>query len=475
MVGAVLRIAAAWTGYGIFASDDYSHVIEIAWDWLSQPELPFNSRIRSELAARWAWLVFLGAQAVGIDGPVDLIRTLYTVLGLYSLVAIPGAYSLALHRFGPATAKTAAWLMAAEAVIPRLSTRALLSMMSIPPLVWGLVFLDRARDPAPTANRNAFVGALLVGAASLFRFQLGIIFLIACGFVLAAHWRGRPLKVLTSLVAGGLIAGFAQLGLDYHAFGSWTPAPWLYVQYNMQESSSFGVGPWYSYFGMFILLTLPPATFALAPGLWAAAKRAPLLSVSIAVFFVSHSLIPHKEERFLFPLLPLFFVLMAHGLVVAWNRGRWRRGLVRTFWALNAVLLVGATVSDANRNVTTPMLEAGRSGSFTTFYAIGYMLVPRFYLSDGPTRAVSILRVDSFFEHLDKTPPTGKVRILFDRTPSEENLSDLYARARCDPPSMAYGDPVDRLLVWVNPIGNKRRRGPKTVIDCTFANKRPAS
>ena len=36
LVGLVLRVVAAWTGYGIFASDDYTHVIEMAWRWLEE-------------------------------------------------------------------------------------------------------------------------------------------------------------------------------------------------------------------------------------------------------------------------------------------------------------------------------------------------------------------------------------------------------------------------------------------------------
>ncbi len=463
--GAAVRLVAAWSGWGIFASDDYTHVIEMAWRWLEDASLPFNSRIRSELAARIAWVVFRGARSVGIDGPEGLLKMLYTVLGAYSLIAIPGVYALTRTRFDESSARTAAWLMAIEAAIPRLSTRALISMLSIPPLVWGLFFAERARvDPGRT-KMWAVLAGVLISASALFRFQLGIVFVLV-GALLA--YDKRSVSVGAAFFAGGLLGLAAQLGLDRHAFGSWTPAPLLYVQYNLEESTSFGVGPWYSYFGMFLLLTLPPATFAVAPGLWRAAKEQWLLSIPFAIFLVVHSAIPHKEERFLFPLIPIFFVALSVGLVDAWRRGGWRRGLVRWFWGANAVLLAAASISDAHRNVTTVMLEAGREG-FDAFYGVGDMLVPVFYLSDGDTAGYHVKDTKVLRTRLDASPPGERIRVLFDHTPKEWELRALGDRGSCEPPFLSHGDLVDQLLVWVNPIGNRHRRGPKTVVDCVLS------
>lgn len=462
-VGAIVRIIAAWSGYGVFASDDYVHVIEMAWHWLEDPGLPFNSRIRSELMARLVWLIFHGVTAMGLEERTVALRAIYTILGMYSLVAIPAGYRLAQSNFGDKAAHTAAWLLAVEAVLPRLSTRALISMASIPPLLWGLVVFDRAARAQPELRRHDFmVAGSLISLSALFRFQIGLIFMVLIVWLLS-----RPQQRIASLwlCLGGLCGVLAQLALDYHAFGSLTPAPYLYVRYNLAESSRYGVAPWFSYAGMYLLLTLPPATLAIAPGLWRAAKKATFLSSPLVVFAVAHSLIGHKEERFLFPTIPVFLVLMAPALVEAAQAGGWRRGLARTFWVLNTVLLVAATLSDAHRNVIAPMVEAGRDPAITRFYAVGPMLMPSYYLGE-TTEGHRVNTFDTLQSHLENHPPNGTTRILFKNPPSETELQKLRGHVHCEEPRWSHGDLVDQLLVWVNPIGNKRRRGPKMLIDC---------
>lgn len=469
LVGLVLRIAAAWTGYGIFASDDYTHVIEMAWRWLEEPELQYNSRIRSELLARLVWVVFAAARFLGVRDPTLALQLLYTVFGLYSLLAIPPTYRLARARFGDDAASIAAWLMAVEAALPRLSTRALISMASIPPLLWGLVWVERGtRSDVGSRWRALAVGGALISVAALFRFQIGLLFLTIVVWMIFTLRRAERVSAISAFCAGGLLGAIAQLGLDLHAFGSATPAPWLYLKYNMEESSRFGVAPWFSYAGMFILLTLPPATIALGAGIWRAARRYPLLSTPFAVFFVFHSAIGHKEERFLFPLIPIFLILMAPALLESYRAGGWRRGLVRYFWIINAVLLVGASISDAHRNVIAPMIDASRDPNVTEFYAVGHMLFPRYYLGES-TEGSRLNDVPALIDRWSERTPNGTVRILFNRPPSDEELARIRSRAAsCATERWSHSDAVDQLLVWVNPIGNKRRRGPKLVIDCHF-------
>jgi hypothetical protein len=46
LVGLALRAAAALSGHGWFAADDYFYVIEPAWRWLGDPSIPYPSPIR---------------------------------------------------------------------------------------------------------------------------------------------------------------------------------------------------------------------------------------------------------------------------------------------------------------------------------------------------------------------------------------------------------------------------------------------
>ncbi|MBC7795078.1 MAG: hypothetical protein H7Z43_15345, partial [Clostridia bacterium] len=80
LFGALARVIAAFSGFGYFASDDYTHVLAIAYKWLSGPA-PYNSDIRSPLLARGVWCVFEAASALGVDDPAWLVRWAYVALG----------------------------------------------------------------------------------------------------------------------------------------------------------------------------------------------------------------------------------------------------------------------------------------------------------------------------------------------------------------------------------------------------------
>ncbi len=103
---------------------------------------------------------------------------------------------------------------------------------------------------------------------------------------------------------------------------------------------------------MLFLLTLPPLTWWLAKPLWRAYRKAPLIGIPLGVFVIVHSIIPHKEERFLFSVLPLAFALLGAALAQV------KRPVAIAFWTLNAVGLVVATLSDGQRSIIDPLVTA---------------------------------------------------------------------------------------------------------------------
>ncbi|HSI06581.1 MAG TPA: hypothetical protein VLC93_18985, partial [Myxococcota bacterium] len=140
VTGAFLRVVAALAGYGYFASDDYTHVLGMAATWLDDPAAPFNSDIRSPLLARIVWACFVAARWLFGADPIAHVQVAYLVLGAFNAAAIPAVYRLTERRFGPHAALSAAWLMSAEALLPRIATRALISVVAMAPLAWGTVF-----------------------------------------------------------------------------------------------------------------------------------------------------------------------------------------------------------------------------------------------------------------------------------------------------------------------------------------------
>ena len=70
------------------------------------------------------------------------------------------------------------------------------------------------------------------------------------------------------------------------------------------------VQPWYWY-ALVLLVLLGPAVLLLFHG----ARRSPFLAIFCAIVVVSHSVIPHKEIRFIYPILAPAITLASMGIV----------------------------------------------------------------------------------------------------------------------------------------------------------------
>jgi hypothetical protein len=240
--------------------------------------------------------------------------------------------------------------------------------------------------------------------------------------------------------------------IDLHSHGRFLATLTDYVAFNAEHASRFGQAPWFTYLVFLVLLTLPPLTFWLAKPLWRAARADSLVSSTLLAFVVIHSLIPHKEERFVFSVLPLAFVLLGAALTEA------RLMVRRVFWGLNGVGLAIATLSDGQHNIIDPLLTAGTAQRIVI---VGGYEVPALYAGDRPLERFDdgAKLVESFVA----SPPAVPVRVIVSANRPQPALPT--PGLSCAPPRAFTGDLVDRVLVWLNPQGNGRRWA-KNAIDC---------
>ncbi|MEE8409364.1 MAG: hypothetical protein V3T05_07150, partial [Myxococcota bacterium] len=322
IAGGLLRLVNVAFGFGWFALDDYVYVVEPAWRWLADPTLPYPSALRSELLARAVSMCMAMARALGAEDPATVLRVVYSLLGLWSVAAIPAVYHLTRRRLGDDAARYAAWLMAAYALMPLISTRALIEVVAVVPLCWGLVLVDAGDEG--TARRRLLMtagGAICLGVAAMVRFQVGLLWLAALGWLV---WRAtvrRPDERATErwasvggLLAGGLVALFVAGTADVAGGRPFMGTVWAYVRFNVGNPERFGTSAWYTYVLQIVAYTAPPATLWLARPLWRTFRAHLLVGTGLTSFILVHSVIGHKEDRFLFSVLPLVFVLLGGAL-----------------------------------------------------------------------------------------------------------------------------------------------------------------
>ncbi|XP_063243404.1 GPI mannosyltransferase 3 [Bacillus rossius redtenbacheri] len=145
----------------------------------------------------------------------------------------------------------------------------------------------------------------------------------------------------------GMVLATVSFLLDSYLYDRWVSTLWNFVRYNVASgvSSWYGTSPAYWYLAVGLPAVLFVQAVPLLCGVYSTVRRpqahrteAVLLAVvawSLAVF----SLLPHKEFRFLLPLLPML-TFVSSSFLSRWSRhaARWQ------LWAVTVALLVGFVV-----------------------------------------------------------------------------------------------------------------------------------
>jgi len=160
----------------------------------------------------------------------------------------------------------------------------------------------------------AFLVGLGFGASFIFRFQMAFMtFFTLLWFFLYSRIRVSNL-VLISLGVFAFI-GF-NVVVDYWGYGEWTFSAWNYLYQNIFKgvAAGFGVSPWYYYLNKTLMKGIPPLSlFLLAPAIWLWFKRPGHILTWITLpYFAVHSMIGHKELRFIFAMGLFSPVILAY-------------------------------------------------------------------------------------------------------------------------------------------------------------------
>ena len=150
-----------------------------------------------------------------------------------------------------------------------------------------------------TRERGVGLGAFLTGLALVLRPQCAVL-LPGAVWVQFRYGRVKP-----GLLAWGLglgLAIFLSGALDRLTWGGWFHSTWQNVYFNIFRGVNkvFGTQPWYFYLPTLVIASCWIFVLAAAvPG------RYRWLWLLVGIVLISHSLIPHKEYRFIFVVIPL--------------------------------------------------------------------------------------------------------------------------------------------------------------------------
>lgn len=477
VLGAIVRLIAAIVGLGFHARDDYFHVLDISLAWIDDPSFVWETSskagagIRSHLLPRIVQGILLACENIGITSPEGQLRVIYSALGAFSLLTIPAAHRFMRNATGETTAIIATGLVALHPVMPYAGTRLLIEALAMPPLLWGLVYLQRK------TLRGALYAGVFVGLACWMRYQVGVAAIALAGVVL---WESRhdrnALKRFALYALGGAIAVGLQGVYDLATTGRFLGPVLNNIAVNAEPKADLTRSSVFSYLGLWLGMTLPPFTFLLVPGIYLAARRLPLVSIPWLAFLLSHSLIPHKEERFMLPVVPLFLLLMAEALpqIDLWFKDSWwplwRRRIIGSFLALNGVALVLAITTQTQSNTREAMTHLRNDGEANALVSLGPELQTFFLgrpeLPRKRTGKPDLVWLGRQLAGMQKRHDLIPNRYLcFEPDCGALQLMMAALELRCAPPLRFPGHWLDRLVFKANPKHN-RRRAPVWLLRC---------
>ena len=297
---------------------------------------------------------------------------------------------------------------------------------------------------ATPSRRDLLGGGALLALAVLFRFQYAP---AAATLAIGACWQGRS-RILP-IMAGG-IAMMAVSAVVDAAHGT-IPFSWLVanVRQNLLQdrASYFGVMPANAYINCFWLMwsiALVPLLLAVFAG-W---RHAPVLLWAALVNLVFHSLIGHKEYRFIFLSVALLVIVAALGSA-DWMLALRTRSSSRRF---AAPLIVGGWIGvSAVLAASGPMpvfwgrgigatklasvLKADPQMCGLALYDLPYVAMPGRERLTGKTPLFGLYSADPLTGgHLAAVASTASAafnRILADRS-AEKQLPASFARRGCE-------------------------------------------
>jgi phosphatidylinositol glycan class B len=390
ILGALLCVIAAWYTTGYHHPDEHFQIWEFAhykMGRISSSSLPweFPAQMRPGLQPFLAYSVIRTFEVLGFKDPFLQVFFTRLACGLAALWVywswtrwlskdFINPHSIRWMRIG----LLFFWLM------PYLNVRFSSENTSAICFFGGLLVLLKALE-GPNGRKpiGLLTAGLLLGLSFFFRYQIAF-----AGIGLGAWliWLKRPnLSAWFWLITGALISLFIGLAADVWLYDDWVFAPYNYFFSNIVEgkAATFGVSPFWWYFTELPVALVPPLSVVLLllAGYGIYKRPSHVFSWILIPFVLVHSMVAHKEVRFLFPMAITFFFFAAAGWEAFAAHKKvsavWLRGF-QALLIINALLLVS--------RIFIPAKELAAYAKFLWYWAEKHPESTVYFVKPAPVR-----------------------------------------------------------------------------------------
>lgn len=313
----VVYLVTAIYSKGYFHYDEHYQIIEFADLKLginnpSDLAWEYKAQIRPAIQPAICVVVFKMLHMAGITDAYTLALSLRLLTLLLALTAISLFVHSSLHLVQSKAQKLYILLSYLLWFLPFINVRFSSETWS------GLFFLFAvAILQLNLSKQKRFVAlaGLLLGLSFLCRLQSAVLIVsLLCWYIIIYKESKQHIFILIGFATVALLFGFAIDGWFYEKL---VFTQWNYFNINILKgaASAFGTSPWNYYFGTILKAPAIPIGSLFLVCLCVLIYKKPDLLVLwvILPFLIVHSIIPHKEDRFLFPIINFIPLLVISG------------------------------------------------------------------------------------------------------------------------------------------------------------------
>lgn len=348
VLAAVVYITTAFNSHGFFHADEHYQIIEFAGLKLgthTPDELAweFKAQIRPTLQPVICFLSLKVFEALNVTNPYNQIFILRLLSALLALTTIFFFIQNTKDFIQNKSLEITYYLLSYFLwFIPIISVRFSSETWSGLSFLLALsLFLNN-----PKSKFKPFLIGVLFGISFLFRFQIAFALF---GFGLWLIFINRvKLNFIANVIISFTAIVFLGVLIDSWFYNEFVFTPWNYFYENIIEgvASGFGTSPWYFYL---LKMVSYPSYFIgipIALSYLVLIIKKPnnyILWITIP-FIIGHSIIAHKEERFLFPIVYLFPLMLIESYLIINKSIKKRSNKIALNYILTMVFVIVNTI-----------------------------------------------------------------------------------------------------------------------------------
>ncbi|MBI5022027.1 MAG: glycosyltransferase family 39 protein [Ignavibacteriales bacterium] len=393
LFGLLIRLIAAFFSKGFLTLDDHFNFVVDA-DMISRGfPLPHDYK-DSPLYPYFGAIMMMLGRALGNSSPDIEMLTIRLVQGILSLLVIYFVYKILESKTDKIQASIGGLMATSLFIIPIMAVHQFEeALCQIPVLV--SIWIIRKQEEQNSFNPISItVAGILMGTAMILRFPMisfvGI-------FTLGLLFQKSRRRYFSAFLIGVLLIASAQAVINifingefgysyYRNFG------WIFSNPNdLFHTSGYPAGPPWRYLLTLTAIFIPPFSILFLYSTFRGGRTFSLLGISTLSFFIAHSIIANKQERFLLPIIPVLIILGVAGMskIKEWfmkkNLLKFYRGLWIYFWILNSILLTLTLFHYGKKDRIEPFVFIQSQHNATGIIIVQYdyeFLVPSYYLGN---------------------------------------------------------------------------------------------